>query len=126
MNSLQGALGKTSGRSYKAAPRQLLQVDSASSVNSDHGAGSATNGDSAGTDLARNLNGAVADVGTQLHPSERVAHQDLQSNGVVKKDPLTYKESLRILEHLYELTMHIDSHRRTIPAETDANMTTIW
>jgi DNA topoisomerase 2-associated protein PAT1 len=24
---LQGALGKTAGRSYKAAPRQLLQVD---------------------------------------------------------------------------------------------------
>lgn len=28
LHSLQGALGKTSGRSYKAAPRQLLQVDS--------------------------------------------------------------------------------------------------
>lgn len=28
LNSLQGALGRTSGRSYKAAPRQLLQVDS--------------------------------------------------------------------------------------------------
>jgi hypothetical protein len=26
LHSLQGALGKTSGRSYKAAPRQLLQV----------------------------------------------------------------------------------------------------
>jgi DNA topoisomerase 2-associated protein PAT1 len=26
MDSLRGALGKTSGRSYKAAPRQLLQV----------------------------------------------------------------------------------------------------
>ena len=62
LNSLQGALGKTSGRSYKAAPRQLLQVDSASSANSDHAAGSATNGDSAGADLAKNLNGAVADV----------------------------------------------------------------
>jgi len=30
LQNLQGALGKTSGRSYKAAPRQLLQVDSAS------------------------------------------------------------------------------------------------
>lgn len=27
IHSLQGALGKTSGRSYKAAPRQLLQVE---------------------------------------------------------------------------------------------------
>lgn len=27
VHSLQGALGKTSGRSYKAAPRQLLQVE---------------------------------------------------------------------------------------------------
>ena len=26
LNNLQGALGKTAGRSYKAAPRQLLQV----------------------------------------------------------------------------------------------------
>jgi hypothetical protein len=26
LNHLQGVLGKTSGRSYKAAPRQLLQV----------------------------------------------------------------------------------------------------
>lgn len=109
LNSLQGALGRTSGRSYKAAPRQLLQVDSTSSTNSDHTGGSATNGNSAGSDLARALNGATADP-----------------NGVVKKDPLTYKESLRILEHLYELTMHIDSHRRTIPAETDVTMTAIW
>lgn len=31
LHSLQGALGKTSGRSYKAAPRQLLQVDGAAS-----------------------------------------------------------------------------------------------
>ena len=28
LNNLQGALGKTAGRSYKAAPRQLLQVES--------------------------------------------------------------------------------------------------
>jgi DNA topoisomerase 2-associated protein PAT1 len=27
LNNLHGALGKTAGRSYKAAPRQLLQVD---------------------------------------------------------------------------------------------------
>lgn len=27
IHSLQGALGKTAGRSYKAAPRQLLQVE---------------------------------------------------------------------------------------------------
>lgn len=35
-NSLQGALGKTSGRSYKAAPRQLLQVDSSNSSSHAH------------------------------------------------------------------------------------------
>lgn len=34
LHSLQGALGKTSGRSYKAAPRQLLQVDSNSAPSS--------------------------------------------------------------------------------------------
>ena len=125
LNSLQGALGRTSGRSYKAAPRQLLQVDSSSSASSDHAGGSATNGNSAGADLATALNGATADVCIPLVLSD-VSHRDLQPNGVVKKDPLTYKESLRILEHLYELTMHIDSHRRTIPAETDVTMTAIW
>ena len=126
LNSLQGALGKTSGRSYKAAPRQLLQVDSSSSVNSDHTAGSSTNGDSAGADLAKHLNRAVADVGLLFTSLEVFLTGTFKSNGVVKKDPLTYKESLRILEHLYELTMHIDSHRRTIPAETDTTMTAIW
>jgi DNA topoisomerase 2-associated protein PAT1 len=35
-NSLQGALGKTSGRSYKAAPRQLLQVDPSASSSHAH------------------------------------------------------------------------------------------
>lgn len=35
-NSLQGALGKTSGRSYKAAPRQLLQVDPSNSSSHAH------------------------------------------------------------------------------------------
>jgi DNA topoisomerase 2-associated protein PAT1 len=34
--NLQGALGKTSGRSYKAAPRQLLQVDSSNSSSHAH------------------------------------------------------------------------------------------
>lgn len=32
IHSLQGALGKTAGRSYKAAPRQMLQVDGAKDV----------------------------------------------------------------------------------------------
>lgn len=32
VNPLQGVLGKTSGRSYKAAPRQLLQVETVSST----------------------------------------------------------------------------------------------
>ena len=35
-NSLQGALGKTAGRSYKAAPRQLLQVDTSNSSSHAH------------------------------------------------------------------------------------------
>jgi DNA topoisomerase 2-associated protein PAT1 len=34
--NLQGALGKTSGRSYKAAPRQLLQVDPSNSSSYAH------------------------------------------------------------------------------------------
>ena len=62
LNSLQGALGRTSGRSYKAAPRQLLQVGSASSAGSDLATGSATNEDDVGAELTKNLNGVAADV----------------------------------------------------------------
>jgi len=36
MDSLRGALGKTSGRSYKAAPRQLLQVDNEAATSPSH------------------------------------------------------------------------------------------
>lgn len=66
LNSLQGALGKTSGRSYKAAPRQLLQVDSTSSANPDHAAGNSTNGDDVEADLAESFNGVAEDVGIWL------------------------------------------------------------
>ena len=62
LNSLQGALGRTASRSYKAAPRQLLQVNAASPTDSDHPAGSPMNGDGAGDELAKSLNGATADV----------------------------------------------------------------
>jgi hypothetical protein len=84
LNSLQGALGKTSGRSYKAAPRQLLQVDSASSANSDH----AADGDSAGADLARNLNGASADVSTSLVLSRVYLTRTCSRMGLSKRIPL--------------------------------------
>lgn len=35
-HGLQGALGKTSGRSYKAAPRQLLQVNQSNAATHAH------------------------------------------------------------------------------------------
>ena len=35
-SGLHGALGRTSGRSYKAAPRQLLQVDPSTSSSHTH------------------------------------------------------------------------------------------
>ena len=39
IHSLQGALGKTAGRSYKAAPRQLLQVDTNGATDPAHAHG---------------------------------------------------------------------------------------
>ena len=73
VHSLQGALGKTSGRSYKAAPRQLLQVDAGSgsptlSHAHAHGKG-ATHHEGAAREaakLGREALGDAADVSVSL------------------------------------------------------------
>ncbi|SRR5258708_548201 len=56
---LQGTLGRISGRSHKAAPRQLLQVDGATALNSDK---SFEDGQGAAKEAARQGRDALADA----------------------------------------------------------------
>lgn len=63
MHSLQGALGKTSGRSYKAAPRQLLQVDPANAAATLSGTHPhISREDGQGHSLGRDSDGAVREA----------------------------------------------------------------
>ncbi|CAK5267609.1 unnamed protein product [Mycena citricolor] len=91
VHNLQGALGKTSGRSYKAAPRQLLQVDDNASPPVD-----AQPNEAAALETAR-MNQALGDA------------------GVVRQDPLTRREVLTILESLYDLVLKVEHLRREQP-----------
>jgi hypothetical protein len=63
LHTLQGALGKTSGRSYKAAPRQLLQVETGH--DSSH-----AEGESGIHDPVKDVGGSVTEVrNTIVHSS---------------------------------------------------------
>jgi hypothetical protein len=82
-NILQGALGKTAGRSYKAAPRQLLQVDPSNSSSHahiskedairQHGEGAAKEAAKIGAEAL----GLTADVRALLLGARQCAHQFL-------------------------------------------------
>ncbi|KAH9924797.1 topoisomerase II-associated protein PAT1 [Fomitopsis serialis] len=113
LNSLQGALGKTSGRSYKAAPRQLLQVDSSSSPTP-----SPAHAHISKSDVEPRKDGLSA-----AHEAAKIGHQALggaaNSEGVIAKDPLTHREALMILERLYDLVLDIEQLRRDQPSPED-------
>lgn len=91
MSNLQGALGKVSGRSYKAAPRQLLQVEH---------------------DHISKEDAATAKQAAQLG---REALGGQQGSGVVKRDPLTRRETLILLEAIYERVLKIENIKRIAP-----------
>ncbi|KAI0305845.1 topoisomerase II-associated protein PAT1 [Multifurca ochricompacta] len=100
-NNLQGALGKTSGRSYKAAPRQLLQVDSSNSSSHAHISKEDAirkHGEGAAKEAAKI--GAEA-LGVTADPDD-----------TARRDPLSTKEALTILEYLYDLVLDIEQIRR--------------
>lgn len=91
VSHLQGALGKVSGRSYKAAPRQLLQVEH---------------------DHISKEDAATAKQAAQLG---REALGGQQGGGVVKRDPLTRRETLMLLENIYERVLKIENIKRIVP-----------
>lgn len=112
INSLQGALGRTSGRSYKAAPRQLLQVDAANASTAPT-TSHANNAHISKTDVTKEGEGAAREAA-------KMGRETLQANakdGLVHRDPLTHREALVILEQLYDLVLDIEQRRRDQPPE---------
>ncbi|KAG8744199.1 hypothetical protein FRC10_010665 [Ceratobasidium sp. 414] len=90
LSHLQGALGKVSGRSYKAAPRQLLQVEH---------------------DHISKEDAATAKQAAQLGREALGVNQGV---GVVKRDPLTRREALMLLEVIYDRVLKIEQLKRIV------------
>ncbi|THH08076.1 hypothetical protein EW146_g9107 [Bondarzewia mesenterica] len=115
-HSLQGALGKTSGRSYKAAPRQLLQVDST------NGATSPSMGHAhiSKEDAIRQGGEGAAKEAAKMGAEALGGAAD--PDGTIRKDPLTSRETLFIIEHLYDIILNIEHMRRDEPAADSDNL----
>ncbi|KAG8764107.1 hypothetical protein FRC11_005517 [Ceratobasidium sp. 423] len=104
VSHLQGALGKVSGRSYKAAPRQLLQVEH---------------------DHISKEDAATAKQAAQLG-REALGNQPGAGTGIVKRDPLTRREALITLEAIYDRVLKIEQLQRTPPSPEDPVAQTKW
>ncbi|KAF7309684.1 PAT1 domain-containing protein [Mycena indigotica] len=114
LHSLQGALGKTSGRSYKAAPRQLLQVDDNGASSPTHPHPHISKEDAKDRDAAQEV--------------ARLSRETLGNHGgnVVRKDPLTHRQVLTILETLYDLVLKVEQMRRDQPLEEEGEIYERW
>ncbi|TRM57399.1 topoisomerase II-associated protein PAT1 [Schizophyllum amplum] len=111
LHALQGALGKTSGRSYKAAPRQLLQVDS-NAASDAHAHIS--------KDDAKESTDAAAEAAKLGREALGIAGE---SNGVIARKPLSPRDVLIRLEHLYDLVMQAERLNNSRPAEDEEGFT---
>ncbi|KAI0766954.1 topoisomerase II-associated protein PAT1 [Trametes elegans] len=125
LNNLQGALGRTAGRSYKAAPRQLLQVDSTNvstspTVSHAHAAHiskvDSENAHEQGEGAARE----AAKIGREALGNAS------NSTGLVRKDPLTHREVLVKLEQLYDLVLDLEQRRRDQPPPEEVEEFEQW
>ncbi|KAI0820787.1 topoisomerase II-associated protein PAT1 [Trametes gibbosa] len=118
LNNLQGALGRTAGRSYKAAPRQLLQVDAGGNSSTSpttshtHAAHSSKEGEGAAREAAKIGREALGNAA--------------DATSLVRKDPLTHREALVALEQLYDLVLDLEQRRRDQPAPEDVEEYEIW
>lgn len=106
VHSLQGALGKTSGRSYKAAPRQLLQVD----ANSVHPVPSSPTLSHTRTQSHEDTRKGAAAQAAKL--GREALGNAADTRDLVSKDPLTRREVLVSLETLYDLVLRVEQLRR--------------
>ncbi|KAF8892099.1 topoisomerase II-associated protein PAT1 [Infundibulicybe gibba] len=120
LHSLQGALGKTSGRSYKAAPRQLLQVDGSNSTASP----TLSHAHAQTKEKNQDPNGGAAQEAAKL--GREALGNAAGTGAVVRRDPLTQREVLVILEQLYDLVLKVEQLRRDQPHPEDAEPSNEW
>ncbi|KAI6149363.1 topoisomerase II-associated protein PAT1 [Pisolithus tinctorius] len=126
LQSLQGALGKTAGRSYKAAPRQLLQVDAGTATSTVSGTHPHISKDDVQPDTRHSLgdsNGAAREAAKM---GREALGDAAGADGVVRKDPLTHRQVLVALEALYDLVLNVEQLRRDQPPEEDVMAVTAW
>ncbi|KAI0642169.1 topoisomerase II-associated protein PAT1 [Trametes meyenii] len=125
LNNLQGALGRTAGRSYKAAPRQLLQVD-ASNVSTSPTASHAHAAHISKADVAK----AQEEGQGAAREAAKIGREALgnasNSTGLVRKDPLTHREALVKLEQLYDLVLDLEQRRRDQPPPEEVEEFEQW
>ncbi|KAG6868797.1 hypothetical protein C0993_010427, partial [Termitomyces sp. T159_Od127] len=114
-HSLQGALGKTSGRSYKAAPRQLLQVDAATPG----GSPTLPPGHAhIGKDSVQISKEGAAQEAAKLGREALGNVGDM--HGLIRKEPLTHRQILVVVESLYDVVLKTENIKRNEPSPEDS------
>ncbi|KAL0579270.1 DNA topoisomerase 2-associated protein pat1 [Marasmius crinis-equi] len=127
IHSLQGALGKTSGRSYKAAPRQLLQVDSNSSPTLSHAqAHGHISKHEEDSDHVDDAAAKAAKLGREALGEHTAEASFLIGGELVREDPLTRREVLVTLETLYDLVLQLEQLKRNPAPPEDEQANAEW
>ncbi|KAI0691472.1 topoisomerase II-associated protein PAT1 [Cerioporus squamosus] len=121
LNNLQGALGRTSGRSYKAAPRQLLQVDTSNASTSPTTSHATAAHISKADSTKQEGEGAAREAAKMGREALATA-----TEGLVRRDPLTHREALVKLEHLYDLVLDVEQRRRDQPPPEEVEEFEQW
>ncbi|KAF8636407.1 hypothetical protein AX17_003589 [Amanita inopinata Kibby_2008] len=119
LQSLQGALGKTSGRSYKAAPRQLLQVDTGSGASPTMSPAHASISKDSTTKTSKGAEEAAKLGRETLGNAADTAN-------LIRREPLTQREILMTLEHLYDVVLKVEQLRRDQPPAEDEQQLVDW
>ncbi|KAH8104013.1 topoisomerase II-associated protein [Cristinia sonorae] len=120
LNSLQGALGRTAGRSYKAAPRQLLQVDS-----SGNGDSPTLSNPSVHPHISKTPDSPHAERAGVAAEAAKLGRQALASGNTVR-DPLSHREALVIIERVYDHILNLEHLRREQPEEGEEEALVEW
>ncbi|KAG6891608.1 hypothetical protein C0992_002647 [Termitomyces sp. T32_za158] len=114
-HSLQGALGKTSGRSYKAAPRQLLQVDAATPG----GSPTLPQGHAhISKDSVHNSKEGAAQEAAKL--GREALGNAGDTDGLIRKEPLSHRQILVAVESLYDVVLKTENIKRNEPSADDS------
>ncbi|OSD05523.1 hypothetical protein PYCCODRAFT_1362112 [Trametes coccinea BRFM310] len=125
LNNLQGALGRTAGRSYKAAPRQLLQVDS-NNVSTSPTVSHASAAHISKSDAAKAQEEGEGAAREAAKIGREALRNASDSTGLVHRDPLTHREALVKLEQLYDLVLDLEQRRRDQPSPEEVEEFEQW